>query len=176
MSIFDARTASSKRLFQPSVARAIAAQLIQAVAFLHSRGVIHSQLHESNILLKIPKSIDRLPSDKLYKEYGYPDQGDGVVPAWLWLACDEVSLDESEILLSDFGKSFISSTTVRPHLHVPHILRSPEQFFEPSRPLSFPADIWALACAVFAILGQRPLFNSTPCRLVEELAKSRLLL
>jgi serine/threonine protein kinase len=42
MSISEAREASHSRLFQPMVARAIAAQLIQAVAFLHSRGVVHA--------------------------------------------------------------------------------------------------------------------------------------
>lgn len=41
-SIAETREASSKRVFQPAVARAISAQLIQAVAFLHARGVVHS--------------------------------------------------------------------------------------------------------------------------------------
>ena len=31
---------------------------------------------------------------------------------------------------------------------------------ERGMPLSFPADIWALACTIFAILGQRPLFKT----------------
>jgi serine/threonine-protein kinase SRPK3 len=42
MSISQARDASSNGLFQPTVARAIAAQIIQAVASLHSRGVVHA--------------------------------------------------------------------------------------------------------------------------------------
>jgi hypothetical protein len=42
MSIVEAREASDVRLFQPAVAQAIAAQLIQAVAFMHSRGIIHA--------------------------------------------------------------------------------------------------------------------------------------
>jgi serine/threonine protein kinase len=42
MSISEAREASHDRLFQLSVARAIAAQLIQAVAFMHSCGIVHA--------------------------------------------------------------------------------------------------------------------------------------
>jgi hypothetical protein len=41
MNVSDAREAGTRRLFQLDVARALAAQLIQAVAFMQSRGVIH---------------------------------------------------------------------------------------------------------------------------------------
>lgn len=41
MSISDARDASINGLFQPPVAHAIAAQLVESVAFLHSRGIVH---------------------------------------------------------------------------------------------------------------------------------------
>jgi serine/threonine protein kinase len=47
MSIAEARDASCCRLFQPLVARAIAAQLIEAVAFVHSRGIIHAGQYDS---------------------------------------------------------------------------------------------------------------------------------
>jgi serine/threonine protein kinase len=42
MNISEAREASLNKLFQPVVARAIAAQLIYAVASLHTRGVMHA--------------------------------------------------------------------------------------------------------------------------------------
>lgn len=42
MSISDAREASPHGCFQPLVARAIAAQLILAVAFMHARGFVHA--------------------------------------------------------------------------------------------------------------------------------------
>jgi serine/threonine-protein kinase SRPK3 len=42
MSLAEAREVSDRRLFQPLVAHVIAAQLIQAVAFLHSRGIVHA--------------------------------------------------------------------------------------------------------------------------------------
>jgi serine/threonine protein kinase len=47
MSIAEARDASCYRLFQPLVARAIAAQLIEAIAFVHSRDIVHAGRYES---------------------------------------------------------------------------------------------------------------------------------
>lgn len=41
MSVAEAKDVSSSRLFQLPVARAIVAQLVQAVAFLHARGVVY---------------------------------------------------------------------------------------------------------------------------------------
>jgi hypothetical protein len=42
MSIIDVRESSYKCVFQPVVAHAIAAQMILAIAGLHSRGVVHA--------------------------------------------------------------------------------------------------------------------------------------
>jgi len=42
MNLSDAREASYKRVFQLPVVQAVAAQLIQPVAFLHSQGVVHA--------------------------------------------------------------------------------------------------------------------------------------
>lgn len=42
ITVAEAQDASYTRLFQPRVARAIAAQLIQAVAYMHSRGYVHA--------------------------------------------------------------------------------------------------------------------------------------
>jgi serine/threonine protein kinase len=42
MNISEAREASFNKLFQPVVARAIAAQLIYAVASLHTQGIMHA--------------------------------------------------------------------------------------------------------------------------------------
>jgi serine/threonine protein kinase len=42
MSLAEAREVSNRRSFQPLVAHAIAAQLVQAVAFLHSQEIVHA--------------------------------------------------------------------------------------------------------------------------------------
>ena len=84
----------------------------------------------------------------------------GVVPIWLGEASENVTLLESHVFLTDFGESFRPTETIRYKSHTPYILRPPEVFFLPSTPLSLSADIWGLACAIFAILGQRPLFET----------------
>lgn len=45
MTVAQAKDASFTRLFELSVARAIAAQVILAVAFLHHRGVVHGGMY-----------------------------------------------------------------------------------------------------------------------------------
>jgi serine/threonine protein kinase len=42
MCISEAREASYRRLFQPSVAHSIAAQVVRAVALMHFRGIVHA--------------------------------------------------------------------------------------------------------------------------------------
>lgn len=43
--------------------------------------------------------------------------------------------------------------------HTPLSVAPPESFFESNRNLDFSSDIWTLACAIWSILGQRPLFE-----------------
>ncbi|KAL2365313.1 hypothetical protein RJZ56_001693 [Blastomyces dermatitidis] len=88
MTLAETKDASYTRLFRTSVARVIAAQVIQAIAFLHRRGVVHAAP-----LFQCPR-------------YPWPP---------------------------------------------------PVTYFH--GPLSFPADIWTLACALWDIIGQRPPFE-----------------
>lgn len=135
-----------------------------------------SDLHEGNILLRLPNSIDNIAPDQLYKKYGQPaleqitrsdgqplDQWvptHGVVAIWFGDVGKTISLADSRIFLSDFSESFQPAVDVRRFSHTPLILRSPEILLEPTSRVSFPAEIWSLACAVFAIMGQRPLFDT----------------
>lgn len=92
MSLALAKDASATRIFQPTVARAIAAQLIEAVVFLHTQGVVHAgvwispqflllsiqtscfvDLHPGNILLRLPETLNTLSLDQLYRKFGYPE-------------------------------------------------------------------------------------------------------
>lgn len=175
MSIDEAQDASCIRLFQLPVARAIAAQLIQAVAFLHSRGVVRGDLHPGNILLRLPEGLDRLSSDQLYKKYGEPhaepvvrlDDGllpkgvptHGIVAIWFGKGSELILPSEAGIFLTDFGESYLPSNTARFQSNTPRLLVPPEVYFMPKERLSFPADIWTLACTVWTIIGQRPLFE-----------------
>ncbi|KAK1146014.1 hypothetical protein N8T08_003662 [Aspergillus melleus] len=61
------------RLFQPDVARVLAAQLVIAVEYVHAQGYVHGDLHLGNILLKMPPDFDQLSVERLYKDYRAPE-------------------------------------------------------------------------------------------------------
>ena len=119
--------------------------------------------------------MDSLSPEQLYQEFGSPhykpvvrlDQRPlppGVptnvaVPVWLGKQSELVSLTEAHITLTDFGESFTPATVERHYSNSPELLVPPELHFEAQLSLSFPADIWTLACTIWTIIGQRPLFE-----------------
>ncbi|RHZ48574.1 uncharacterized protein CDV56_102177 [Aspergillus thermomutatus] len=159
MSLAEAKDASSVRLFQLPVARAIAAQLVQAVAFLHSQGIVHADLHAGNVLVRLPESMDALSPEQLSAPTPWWCPRHVVVPIWLGKASECISLSEAQIIVTDYGGSFMPATTMRHYSNTPDLLVPPEVHFEPQESLLFPADIWTLACTIWEIIGQRPLFE-----------------
>ncbi|KAL6709389.1 hypothetical protein ACN47E_001796 [Coniothyrium glycines] len=171
-----AREASYNSPFKPEVAHAIAAQLVQAVALIHSRGVIHADLHEGNILVHLPSSIDNLSVDELYNVYAPPYlepikrtdglpldpwvPSHGVVPVWFQCQSDTLPLAEASIFLNDFGESWCPTVNKPSTTRTPYILRSPELLLDMNAPVSFSSEIWSLACAIFHVMGARPLFDA----------------
>ncbi|RAK85216.1 kinase-like protein [Aspergillus costaricaensis CBS 115574] len=177
MSLSDAKNGSWISLFQLQVSRAIVAQLMIAVQYIHSQGIVHGDLHRGNILLRLSRDFDELSTDMLYEMYGEPvlepvnrldDQEippevpqHGVVPIWLGAASEDVMLPEAKICLSDFGEAFCPTQEQKFESHAPLLVRPPEARFEPTQPLTFSSDIWTLACTVWDIMGQRTLFEGT---------------
>lgn len=175
-SLSGAKDGSWKRLFQLDVARALAAQLTIAVEYIHARGVAHGDLHLGNILLQLPSDFDQLSIERLYEKYGAPEMepvthldgkplppgvpSHGISPVWLGEASEKIALSEARILLTDFGEAFSPSEKPKYGSHAPLGIRPPEVRFEPTKPLSFSSDIWMLACTIWAIIAQRPLFES----------------
>ncbi|KAJ5699839.1 hypothetical protein N7536_002852 [Penicillium majusculum] len=115
-----------------------------------------------------PKAIDRFPTSDLYERFGEPKLeaviridgnllSEGVpanvyVPGWFGACSDDIILGEEKIIINDFGESFNPHKTLS-------ILQPPEaRFFD--EPLSFASDIWTLACTIWEIFGQRPLFEA----------------
>ncbi|KAH8431653.1 uncharacterized protein LDX57_009309 [Aspergillus melleus] len=175
MSLFDAKEASTFGLFQPTVARSIIAQLIRGVAFLHSEDVVHGDLHLGNILVQFPESIDSYPPSELYENYGNPEP-EAIIrldntplspsvptqvftPGWYGIPSTEIPLGQERIVLSDFGESFNPHQTPRFASKTLPLLQPPEARFSHA-PLSFPSDIWTLACTIWEVFGQRPLFEA----------------
>ncbi|KAJ4408414.1 hypothetical protein N0V82_009713 [Gnomoniopsis sp. IMI 355080] len=178
ITVAEAQEASYTRLLQPKVARVIVAQLIKAVAFMHTRGYVHADLHLGNALLRIPKDIAEMPLDSLLETFGSPvlepvkvignEKGQPlpvgvpshiVIPAWFGTRSEDIKPHEASLILADFGEAFNPFTEKRFHSNTPCTVRPPEARFAPGKPLSFPADIWTLACSIWAVLGQRALFD-----------------
>ncbi|KAL4780669.1 kinase domain-containing protein [Aspergillus varians] len=168
MSLSDAKDASYNRLFKLEVARALAGQLAIAVNYVHSQGVAHGDIHFGNVLIQMPSvfNYEKLDPPELVaitrfdgKELGPCIPSHATLPVWLGEASDDLSLSKATILLSDFGESFHPATEARFHSHSPHIYRAPKTRFEPAKPISFPSDIWSLACTIWDIVGQSPLFE-----------------
>jgi serine/threonine-protein kinase SRPK3 len=95
---------------------------------------------------------------------GKPPSGTGVPsyaipPVWLGIASDEIELNNSKLLLSDFGAAFCPSDKSCFESHAPLVIRPPEAFFEPTTPLSFASDIWSLGCTIFELLAHRSLID-----------------
>ncbi|CAG8174102.1 unnamed protein product [Penicillium nalgiovense] len=163
------------RLFQPDVARSLATQLVLVLDYVHAKGIVHGDVHLGNILLKVPPDFDQLSLEQLYKKYGAPERdpvvhldgkqlppgvpSHGIVPIWLGESSEKITLAEARILLTDFGESFSPSKEPKYESYTPLVSRPPEARFEPDKPLSFSSDIWSLACTIWSIIAQRPLFE-----------------
>ncbi|EGE77728.2 CMGC/SRPK protein kinase [Blastomyces dermatitidis ATCC 18188] len=172
------REVSFSRLFPLEVTRALSGGLAVAIAYLHSRGYVHGDIHLRNILVKLPSSFDQLSIEQLYEEYGKPETvpimkrngkslppsvpAKAVIPLRLGKNAEEFSLSDARVLLSDFGEAFAPALEVRrgEDCHTPLAMQAPEARFEPHAPLSFSADIWSLAITIWEILGMKAIFSS----------------
>ncbi|KAE8312104.1 kinase-like domain-containing protein [Aspergillus transmontanensis] len=176
MSVSDAKTESWIGLFQLKVARAIAAQLVIAVQYIHSQRLVHGDLHRGNILFLPSRGFTELATETIYKEYGEPEfesvnrlDGQklpptgvpeyGVIPIWLGEASENISLPEARILLSDFDEAFSPAQEKKFESHTPLLIRPPEARFEPTKSLTFSSDIWSLACTIWDLVAQKTLFE-----------------
>jgi serine/threonine protein kinase len=153
----------------------LAAQLVLVVDYVHAQGIVHGDLHRGNILLKVPHNFNQLSVELLYEKYGEPEvdpvvhldgnplppgvPSHGIAPIWLGEASEEITLAESRILLTDFGDAFSYPKELKYESRTPLVIRPPEARFEPNKPPSFSSDIWSLACTIWTIIAQRPLFE-----------------
>lgn len=81
----------------------------------------------------------------------------GIYPMTLSMLANE--LDQPEVIISDYGTSFVMSQTLSPTLYTPALYDPPESFFH--EPITRPAaaDIWTLGVSLHEVLGERPLFE-----------------
>ncbi|KAF4977314.1 hypothetical protein FZEAL_6137 [Fusarium zealandicum] len=177
MTLKDAKEPSISGFFQLPVARALAAQAVQAVDHLHRNGVVHGDLHVGNVLLPLPELVGHLTPSQIYQQYGEPWKipitrldceplsdnvpQEAVMPIWLGKPSEDVKMNEARIILHDFGESYMPSVETRRHSNAPLSYRPPEGHFPNcGEPFSYSTDIWSLGCLIWEILGQCPIFNS----------------
>ncbi|KAI4139104.1 MAG: hypothetical protein LQ341_004356 [Variospora aurantia] len=176
-------------VFRIEVARAIAAQTILALRAIHQCNVVHGgksrmpsylpyadylhDLHLHNILF-ILRDINHMSVDEIYHHFSTPEKikvnrvdggplspgvpSHSISPANVFV--DSLKVDDPHICITDFGESWLGDA-VHPkgYLNTPMLYRPPEAIFAKEL-LSFPADIWTLACSVFEIMGERGLFEA----------------
>ncbi|KAF3893067.1 Serine/threonine-protein kinase Ppk16 [Trichophyton interdigitale] len=167
-------------LFSIETARSLAAQLVLAVAYLHKLGIVHGNIHPNNVLIRLLTNLDQLSVKELYEKFEAPltepvvrrDAGPlpagvpshGTFPIWLGKGANEMPPSEARLILSDFGESFRPSDPSQQVLgeeclsHLAYL--PPEAHFELKKPISYPSDIWELACTVWSILASQDLFYS----------------
>ncbi|PFH56346.1 hypothetical protein XA68_16698 [Ophiocordyceps unilateralis] len=169
-SIAESKEDSVNFMFQTKTARSIAAQLIMGVAYLHSLGLCHGDLHLRNMLFHDPH-LGELSPAMLYEIYRL-DQApirrvDGApvepqAPAYaVYLMHMKIAADkliEPLITISDYGTSFVLAAERSPKLYTPPLFLPPEDFFQ--KPITLAADIWTLGVSLYEILGERPLFET----------------
>ncbi|KAE8383523.1 kinase-like domain-containing protein [Aspergillus bertholletiae] len=171
------RGVSFSRLFPLEVARALSGNLVQAIAYMHSQGYANGDIHLRSILVKLPSSFGHLSTEQLYEQYGESEtvsitRRDGkplplnipteaVLPLYLGKNAKEFSLSDTHMLLGDFGEAFATDLKARKgeDCHTPLAMRPPEARFEPQAPLSYSADIWSLAIAIWEILGMKAILQ-----------------
>ncbi|KAN0070215.1 Protein kinase-like domain containing protein [Elaphomyces granulatus] len=167
------------------LAGASLADIQDAVCSLHSEGIVHACLHPGNILLQLPKkkNLDSISPDKFYEEFGEPIREPverkplplpngtnglphngvpecGIRPLYFGETPDPLPLSHTRIILAGFGGSFFPPRDLRCSSLLPPNFYPPEFYFLPEESLSFPADIWALGCVIWRIMGYGPLFYS----------------
>ncbi|KAL4957679.1 hypothetical protein BDW69DRAFT_200290 [Aspergillus filifer] len=158
-----------------------ASELIPAVAYAHSRGYVHGGIHLGNAFIRLPSSLNKHSPEQIYEGFGSPCTEQiaridgnplpagvpfaGTVPIWLGKKANKIALNDDRLLLSDFGESFAPADPQQQRIGdqccSPLPVLPSEMYLEPDTPFSFPADIWALACAVWPIFSSRPLFDGT---------------
>ncbi|QKX59470.1 uncharacterized protein TRUGW13939_06604 [Talaromyces rugulosus] len=177
--LYNLREVSYSCLFPLKTARALSGRLTLTIAYTHSRGYVHGDVHLCNILIKPPSNFDQLSVEQLYEKYSEPETEvtitkcnqkplppnvpeKAVLPLYLGKNAEEFTLSDTHVLLSDFGEAFTPEKDFRrgKDCHTPLAMRPPEARFEAQAPLSYSADIWSLAVAIWEILGMKAIFSS----------------
>ncbi|KAL4933346.1 kinase-like domain-containing protein [Aspergillus undulatus] len=160
-SIAGSKETSSNFMFPRDAARSVAAQLIMGLSYLHANNS-ETYLYLRNFLLRVPNFDKLSTSDSYHAVDGKPNTPNApphaiLPPVWKMPAN---RMTDPEIVITDYGTSFIASQTPFPTLRTPALYSLPEGFFQ--EPITIPtaADVWTLGVVLYEILGERPVFET----------------
>ncbi|KAF9008399.1 kinase-like domain-containing protein [Cyathus striatus] len=164
--------------FPSGVTRKVAVQVSLGVAYLHSCGVVHGDLHLGNVLFYSPH-LQTAPREELDRIYGQPyqrpfryDKDDSLAPPTIHIPRSLVAVCNGLPLLErhphpDIDKPF--------HSNMPRVFAAPEVIFNDISSPTFSMDIWALGVPLYMIINEKwPPFNSD--RGVEKEVVERMIL
>lgn len=162
MPVLGPNVMKAKALGDVDFLKNVCSQVTGGLAFLHSKGMAHGDLHPGNILLQTTLSeLEVEEINPLLEEFTYePLFAEGLhgagphAPQYIYENFNWSEVDirylKKEIAIIDFGTSFKASDPPK-HPTIDASLRAPEQFFG-VRP-SQASDLWALGCTLMHILG-----------------------
>ncbi|KAF2105293.1 kinase-like domain-containing protein [Lophiotrema nucula] len=145
-------------------------QCVEAVEYLHSRGISHGDLDLANLVLALPDFSGLTEADVISKLLPDPKgciipikMKDGTplppgVPESICSPCPfyepKLDLDDLQVKLIDFGEAF---TGTKPDVHT-HSRNRPPELIEQGV-ASSSSDIWALGCIFWHLLTGYPLMS-----------------
>ncbi|TPX07214.1 uncharacterized protein E0L32_010917 [Thyridium curvatum] len=152
----------------------MARQSALALHFLHQQGYCHGDFRPSNILVKL-RDLNQLSEDELISLLGQPkkayvrtESGEDppdfsprylTLPADTWRLSDKYLTDQ--ICVIDFGECYPMSSPPA-DLGIPENYLPPEVLLGHDKAIGPACDLWALACTLFEIRQQIPLFYMIP--------------
>ncbi|KAK9363900.1 kinase-like domain-containing protein [Lipomyces starkeyi] len=163
---------TSRRRLRGALARKFAKQVTLAVGYLHSRGVGHGDISNSNVLIQLAH-VDSWSDRDLYELLGSPvtdkvrlSSGElnnmASAPEYLVEPANLANLESKwftdKIVLVDCSHSFMLQSPPQEDIAMTMSYCAPEVYFDGNA--SAWSDIWALGCTIFEIRAGRQLFES----------------
>jgi serine/threonine protein kinase len=156
----------------PERSKKICGQIVQAMTFLHQKGVCHGDLRPDNILMKLDQAalqeldenqmsdlIEETEAYELRTASGADPRPKGpeycVIPltsSW----CETLLVEE--VVITDFGESFLVDNARR-STGIPTSYAAPEILFQ--QPIGLEVDTWSLACTIYELRTWEPLFGGS---------------
>ncbi|KAF7320985.1 hypothetical protein HMN09_00185400 [Mycena chlorophos] len=162
----------------------IARQLLEGVAFIHDRGIVHGDLHPGNIGARLC-DLDSFSDKNFWYNFGTPNivpvvsldstRDRASTPAYLTAdvpllgimqqTMPQVLHREPQVRILDLGCARFAEEASCPRWHAPYSYAAPELLFgmiaQKTRDViwDWRVDIWSMACTIWELLAAERLFT-----------------